>query len=109
MAGYEMLAEAEAIIKEISFAVSEIQLSEKLEQSVNCVYMNLTTKEQKSHCVQLSGQGFRIVGMKFDEVNQEEYSEFFETIYALLDTISPQYRESFGDALASKLSALESK
>ena len=51
---------------------------------------------------------FQIVGRVYDCVACADVaSQYYETIYALLDNISPQYQRSFGDALMSKLSQLE--
>ena len=52
--------EAEAAVKEVRFAVDEVQLSKKLESTEENVYMNLKTKEEAIFCVQLSVQGFRV-------------------------------------------------
>jgi len=38
---------------------------------------------------------------------EAEASRYYETIYALLDTISPEYRLSFGEALADRLTQLQ--
>lgn len=35
-------------------------------------------------------------------------SRYYETIYALLDSVSPGYSQSFGEALVQKLSSLRS-
>lgn len=40
--------------------------------------------------------------------NSEPLEQYYETPYALLDNISPLYRESFSSALAAKLMLLES-
>lgn len=45
------------------------------------------------------------MGNRFDDAS-EPSEEYFETPYALLDKISPLYRESFGSALVARLSAL---
>lgn len=48
----------------------------------------------------------QVVGEKFDECVQMS-KPYYETIYALLDTLSPGYRKSFGEALVRKLSHLQ--
>ena len=50
----------------------------------------------------------QVVGEKFDD-NQEENKtlKYYETMYALLDSISPGYTQSFGEALVQKLSSLQ--
>ena len=47
------------------------------------------------------------MGKAFDVIDEADTSKYFETIYALLDHVSPQYRQSFGDALMQKLAMLE--
>lgn len=49
----------------------------------------------------------RIVSRKHDD-NSDPLEQYYETPYALLDSISPLYRESFSSALAAKLMLLES-
>lgn len=52
---------------------------------------------------------FQLAGKQFDVIDQEEEgSKYFETIYALLDSISPGYRNTFGDTLIQKLQGLHS-
>ncbi|ELU03636.1 hypothetical protein CAPTEDRAFT_186190 [Capitella teleta] len=101
--------EAEEAAKEIAFAVKDVVVSQELPYTKDLVYMNLTTRENQRLCIQLSCQGFRIVGNEFNKVTTDErkFSRHFETIYALLDDVSPGYRNSFGDALFMKLSALK--
>ena len=48
-----------------------------------------------------------MVGKTFDKLEKQHETQYFETIYALLDHLSPCYRRSFGDALASKLARLQ--
>ena len=51
---------------------------------------------------------FQIVGEKFDNNQENSNSKYYETIYALLDSMSPGYTKSFGEALVRKLSSLQS-
>ena len=104
---FDLKEDARLIVEEVAFAVDHIELSKLLESSDNCMYLNLTTKEKNTYCVQLSIQGFRVVGRQYDKLCEGEFSNFFETIYAMLDSISPQYRESFGNALIAKLSEVQ--
>ncbi|CAL1528892.1 unnamed protein product [Lymnaea stagnalis] len=54
-------------------------------------------------CVELSLQGFRIVGSQYNEVNQQLFSQYYETIYGLLDSQSVEYRSTFFETLSNKL------
>ncbi|KAI8487125.1 hypothetical protein Bbelb_351950 [Branchiostoma belcheri] len=98
--------EAAEAVKEIGFAVRHVYKSTTLTSTDQTVYINVQTKEECSLCLELSLQGFRVVGHKFDEVNQSCYSRHYETIYALLDDLSLGYRQSFGETLQNRLEAL---
>lgn len=52
--------EAEHLVQEVAYAVHDIQLSPVLGASDKLVYINLTTKEKESFCVQLTAQGFKV-------------------------------------------------
>jgi hypothetical protein len=100
--------EAEEVIKEVSYAVKSVQISSVLPNSIDLVYLNLETKENKEFCVELSVRGFRVVSKCFDKIQDLEF-KFYETIYALLDDLSPEYRNTFGDTLVMKLQRLQQK
>jgi len=71
------------------------------------VILNIKTLEGEDLCIQLTKQGFRIIGNKFDVVDADlPKQESFETIYCLLDKHSARYRQAFGMSLASKLSSI---
>ncbi|XP_074610091.1 GSK3-beta interaction protein-like isoform X2 [Acropora palmata] len=99
--------EAEAVMKDIGFTVKSINISSKLPASRECVYLNVLTKESKCLCVELSVLGFLVVGERFDENIATSASKYYETINALLDSISPGYCHSFGEALVQRLSSLQ--
>lgn len=50
---------------------------------------------------------FQIIGNDFNEIDDFNTSRYFETIYSLLDHVSLEYRNSFGDALLSRLQSLK--
>ena len=52
--------EAQEAVREISFAVKHVEISKSLPSTVNVFYLNLTTKEDESICVELSVKGFRV-------------------------------------------------
>ena len=88
----------------------------KLQSDNSCIYLNITTVEDLKLTVQLSVQGFRVVSSNEhdqiieteDDVEDDDNDEvtFYETPYSLLDSISPGYREAFGNNLASQLRKL---
>ncbi|XP_018570696.1 GSK3-beta interaction protein-like [Anoplophora glabripennis] len=97
--------EAEAIINDVKDHVQELKISEKIKSTSQFIYLNLRTIEHKDFCVELSAQGFRIIGHNFDE-NNIDGDEYFETPYSLLNVVSPKFKESFGNALFKKLNDL---
>ncbi|XP_061177586.1 GSK3-beta interaction protein-like [Saccostrea echinata] len=104
---YTLRVEAQEALKEVSFAVSHVELSIKLPQGVEKVYLNIRTQENDVYCIELSVQGFRIVGRAYDVIDEAAQGRHYETIYALLDEVSPKYRNSFGDTLLRKLEHLQ--
>ena len=52
--------EAEAAVREISFAVEFVEISTKLKNSDDLAYMNIRTKEGTKYCVELTVQGYRV-------------------------------------------------
>ncbi|XP_064615812.1 GSK3-beta interaction protein-like [Liolophura sinensis] len=103
--------EAEHLAQEVAYAVHDIQLSSVLGAFDDRVYINLTTKEKESFCVQLTAQGFKIVGKEYNKVDEKccKDNQCYETLYSLLDKVSPQYRVSFGNVLFQKLESLKSQ
>jgi len=106
--------EAQAVIKDVKEQVKDINISDKLQSDNSCIYLNITTVEDLKLTVQLSVQGFRVVSSnehdfietKDDTTEDDEEVTFYETPYSLLDSISPGYREAFGNNLASQLRKL---
>lgn len=94
--------EAKAAVKEVAFAVKTISISQTFPNSEDAYHLNLETLEDKKYCVELTVKGFRIINS-----NACENSEYYETIYSLLDAMSPQYRVQFSSALSRKLSEIE--
>uniref|UniRef100_A0A6G5AH29 GSKIP domain-containing protein n=1 Tax=Rhipicephalus microplus TaxID=6941 RepID=A0A6G5AH29_RHIMP len=89
--------ELKSIIEEIRFAVADVGLS-TLPSDELASYFNLQTKEDKRMCIMMSRQGFQVVGNDYD-VRDIEDGQCFETVNALLDSISPTYRRLFSEAL----------
>ncbi|XP_076766540.1 GSK3-beta interaction protein [Xylocopa sonorina] len=100
--------EARAIIGDVKHHVKDIKVSEKLRNSNQLFYLNLTTLEGSRICVELSSAGFTIVGNEHDDTSNRG-NEHFETPYSLLDFVSPQYRDSFGNSLVDKLKRLSDR
>ncbi|XP_059485624.1 GSK3-beta interaction protein-like [Neocloeon triangulifer] len=104
----QWVREAEDHIRDIRNHVDEAQVSEKLTSTDAGIHINIKTIEGLLFCVHLSTSGIRVVGNLFDDCTQESDSnEFFETLHALLDKLSPKYRQSFGKELQEKLSRFQ--
>lgn len=95
--------EAQSVINDIKNHVKIVTISETLQSTNKCVFFNLKTLENESLCIELSANGFRIVGNLFDH-NDINKSDYYETPYSLLNKISPMFTASFRDELLEKLS-----
>lgn len=49
----------------------------------------------------------QVVGYIFDQVDEGLNTQYHETVYSLLDSLSPGYREAFGNALLQRLERLQ--
>lgn len=97
--------EAKSVINDVKDHVIDIHISPELLNNDHKIYLNLTTLENRKYCIELSANGFRVVGNDFNVINSNE-DNYFETPYSLLSVLSPLFHNSFGNALLSKLSAL---
>ncbi|XP_034245173.1 GSK3B-interacting protein [Thrips palmi] len=97
--------EATAVINDVKNHVRQISIS-NLEGTDDFIFLNLTTIEGQDYCIQMSKMGFAIVDVRYDSSTVEPLV-CFETPYALLDSISPKYRESFALKLIDSLAALK--
>ncbi|XP_015191725.1 PREDICTED: GSK3-beta interaction protein [Polistes dominula] len=98
--------EAQAVINDIKDHVIDVKISDRLCNTNQVIYLNLTTLENLTFCIELSSAGFTIVGNKYDD-STNKGNEYFETFYSLLNSISLRYRNSFGNLLLEKLEKLE--
>ncbi|XP_026725398.1 GSK3-beta interaction protein [Trichoplusia ni] len=96
--------EAEAAINDIRKHVKSACISPTLLSNNQRIFINLTTLENSDYCIEMSGNGFRVVGRKYDDTSLSSIENMnYETPYALLNNISQKYRESFGGELMNKL------
>ncbi|XP_046464187.1 GSK3-beta interaction protein-like [Daphnia pulex] len=105
--GEEWTVEALAVIHDVKDHVLEIVIADRSVNNDQLIHMNLTTKEKQRYCIELTAQGFRVVGYDYNRTDVSS-DDYFETPYALLDKLSPLYRQAFGDSLVSKLLLLHS-
>lgn len=101
--------EAAGVINDIKTNVNEILISTKLQTTNSCVYLNVTTFEERKLCIKLSADGFDIVGHSYDSDNLKLVTnrQIYETPYALLSDISPLYIQSFGNSLINALNGIK--
>ncbi|KAJ8676308.1 hypothetical protein QAD02_012095 [Eretmocerus hayati] len=98
--------EAQSVIDDVKEHVHELRVCSDLSSSNSSIYLNLTTLEGCKFCISLSAEGFGVIGNQH-ETNDQEPVEYFETVYSLLDHLSPQYRDSFGKSLMQRLQMLD--
>ncbi|CAG0917858.1 unnamed protein product [Notodromas monacha] len=99
-------SEANAVIQDVSSGLLSAAVSEVLEITDGGIYINVSTLEGNKYCIELSPNGFAIVGNGFDVRDLKE-KQYFETPYSLLDSLSPMYRENFYKQLSSKLEEVQ--
>lgn len=100
--------EAEAVINDVKNHVQSFTVSDNLQSTNVSIFLNLTTLENLKFCVKLTAAGFTIVGNKHDDTSNNG-DMYFETPYSLLNFVSPQYRNSFGNSLLDKLNQLKER
>lgn len=105
--GEEWQVEALAVIHDVKDHVFEIEIADRSVNNDQIIHLNLTTIEKQCYCIELTAQGFRVVGREYNQTNLSS-DDYFETPYALLDKLSPMYRQAFGASLVSKLLLLHS-
>ncbi|CAL8286559.1 unnamed protein product [Lota lota] len=103
----DMRLEADAVVSDVLFAVNEMYVSQSLGSALDVAYINVETREANRYCLELTEAGLRVVGYAFDQVNEDLNTQYHETVYSLLDTLSPGYREAFGNALLQRLERLQ--
>ncbi|XP_030760757.1 GSK3B-interacting protein [Sitophilus oryzae] len=94
--------EAQAIINDVKDHVKLIEVSKQLQSTDSTIYLNVETLEHAKYTFELTVHGFRFCGNNFDE-NTLQNNEYFETPYALLNSVSPGFKNSFLDVLFQKL------
>jgi hypothetical protein len=107
----DFLAEAQLALDDLGDGiVSEKQLSKRLNNpsDVSTAYINIRTNGDKEFCIELTKNGYRVIGRHFDEKNQS-LANYYESLQALLTNESKSYVDSFAQSLQEKLLAAQSK
>ncbi|KAM3716652.1 GSK3B-interacting protein [Dirofilaria immitis] len=104
--------EAVAAVHELSFAVKTISVSEILPRTPDLIFVNVTTVEGQPYCLELTLKGWRVTSLRHDCM-QGDYTRldlftvYYDTLYDLMDRLSPNYRNLFSEKLAQKLRMLQ--
>ena len=99
--------EIEAVIKDIEDHVRLAAVS-SLESTPSQIFFNLTTIEGSKYTVRLDSSGFAVCGDDHDDASRaEDGLEYHETVYALMNKISGEFKHSFGSQLEQRLRKLE--
>lgn len=107
----DFLAEAQLALDDLGEGiVAEKRVSKRLnnEQDISKGYLNIRTNADMEFCIELTQEGYRVVGYHFDDNNQPS-SKYYESLQALLTNESKSYVDSFAQSLQEKLFAAQSK
>ena len=105
----DFLAEAQLAIDDVGDGiVAEKKLSKRLNDpaDISIAYINIKSNSNKEFCIELSQNGYRIVGNHFDE-NRQLSTTYYESLQALLTNESKSYVNSFAESLQAKLFAAQ--
>jgi len=107
----DFLAEAQLALDDLGDGiVAEKQLSKRLNNPANIstAYFNIKTNADKEFCIELTQNGYRVVGLQFDD-NSQSSNNYYESLQALLTNESKSYVNSFAQSLQEKLFAAQIK
>ena len=114
--------EANAVMKDIEPFVFSVKISHQHEPSDLRIHLDLVTLERQKFTVIMDSNGFRAIPLKDtrSEIqivsSQEQPAQgdsndgdvrVYETINALLDDNSPQYREAYAQAIIDKINLIK--
>ena len=107
----DFLAEAQLALNDLGDGiVAEKQISKRLNNpsNVSKAYLNIKSKGNKEFCIELTQNGYRVVGRRFDDKTQPA-ANYYESLQALLTNESKSYVDSFAQSLQEKLLVAQSK
>lgn len=121
-------AEAKALIEDIKPFVSKVEVSQEHRSCDMKIYFDIETLEKKKFIVMMNSSGFQISdmvrmdptigqapadeghsmakGADGDGNEDDQEVKVYETISALLDDHSPNYRRAFAEALRDRLNSI---
>lgn len=95
------------IINDIKDHVKLVEVCKSFPSDNHRQYFNLTTLEGNDFTIEVSVAGYKIIGQTHESNSSDDEGDVFETHYGLLNTISEEFRNSFGNALIDKLKGLQ--
>ena len=105
----DFLGEAQLALDDIADGiVAEKQLSKCLNnpEDMSTAYINIRSSSNKEFCIELSQNGYRIIGNRFDDKSQlSTTTTYYESLQALLTNESKSYVDRFAENLQQKLLA----
>uniref|UniRef100_A0A914CFN1 GSKIP domain-containing protein n=1 Tax=Acrobeloides nanus TaxID=290746 RepID=A0A914CFN1_9BILA len=104
--------EAIAAVHQLSFAVQTISVSEMLPRTSELIFVNVTTMEGQPHCLELTLKGWRVTSlrsdcMQGDFTRLELFTKYYDSLYDLMEVISPGYKQRFNEKLEQRLRLLQ--
>ncbi|KAI6237216.1 GSK3-beta interaction protein [Aphelenchoides besseyi] len=104
--------EALAAVHQLSFAVQSISVSEMLPRTPELIFVNVTTLEGQPYCLELTHKGWRLASLRTDCMvgdftRMELFTKYYDSIFDLMEVLSPGYKQVFNDKLAQRLRLLE--
>jgi len=106
--------EAIAAVHQLSFAVQSISVSEMLPRTPELIFVNVTTLEGQPYCLELTMKGWRVTSlrsdcMQGDFTRMELFTKYYDSLYDLMEVISPNYKQRFSEKLEQRLRLLETE
>ena len=104
--------EAHRVVDEIKFGVCFVEVSNTLENNDSIAYLNIETLEKENWCVELTSSGYLVVAECFDIIDERVKEKNlasmhkFETIEALMISISPLFIQKFNQSVAERLKSM---
>ncbi|XP_054855071.1 GSK3-beta interaction protein-like [Eublepharis macularius] len=102
----DMRLEAKAVVNAL-FAVSIMFASKSLPCAEDVAYSNVGNRERNRYCLKLTEARFRVAGCAFNQVDDSVQNSYHGTVYSLLESVSPVYREALGNALLQRVEAVK--
>ncbi|KAI6218022.1 GSK3-beta interaction protein [Aphelenchoides fujianensis] len=104
--------EALAAVHQLSFAVQSISISEMLPRTPELIFVNVTTLEGQPYCLELTQKGWRVTSLRTDCMagdftRMDLFVKYYDSLFNLMEVLSPGYKEMFSEKLEQRLRLLE--